>query len=404
MNQFLKILLPVLVLLVSGSIAYYAISNKPEAKRKPPKTTNASVEVIAINKQDYSVSLQTQGSVRPHTETTLVAQVSGEITHVSPDFSSGSFFNQGDLLLRIDPRDYQTAVTLAESNLAQARLRLSQEQARADQARRDWERLGETGKPSDLVLRKPQLQSEKANIAAARAQLEQAKLNLQRTRITAPYAGRLLEKNADLGQFVNPGNVLGKIYAVDFAEVRLPLNNNQLAFVDIPEAFRGKNETPETTGPEVLLKANIGGKVWQWPARIVRSEGAIDTRSRQTFVVAKVNDPYSQLTSGQPPLKVGQFVEAEIKGRTLENVLVIAAAALHAGNQIFLVDEEQRLRKKQIEIVWHDGESIVITSGLNSGDNLVVTPVSNKLAGSKVIVVGKENKPSSNLSSQRTDH
>ena len=389
MKIFLKILLPLLVLFFAAGTAWYAIKNKPEAERKKPPVSTPTVDVVVVKKQNYPVSIKTQGTVRPHTETNLVAQVSGVITEVSPDFNNGSFFNKGDLLLRIDPRDYQTAVTLAESNLAQARLKLSQEQARAAQAKRDWERLGEPGKPSDLVLRKPQLQSERANISAARAQLEQAKLNLQRTRITAPYDGRLLEKNADLGQFVNPGNVLGKIYAVDFAEVRLPLNNKQLAFVDIPESFRGK-EINKITGPEVLLKANIGGTIWEWPARIVRSEGAIDSRSRQTFVIAQVDDPYSQLNPGQPPLKVGQFVEAGIKGKVIENVFVIPAAALHAGNHVFLVDDEQRLRKQEVDIIWHDSQSVVIKSGLKPDDQLVLTPVSNKLTGSKVTIANQK--------------
>lgn len=389
MKKFLKILLPLLILLVSVKIAHYAINNKPEAERKKPPASTPTVEVVVVEKQNYPVSLQTQGTVRPHTETNLVAQVSGVITEVSSDFNNGSFFKKGDLLLRIDPRDYQTAVTLAESNLAQARLSLSQEQARAAQAKRDWKRLGETGKPSNLVLRKPQLQSERANISATKAQLEQAKLNLQRTRITAPYDGRLLEKNADLGQFVNPGSALGKIYAVDFAEVRLPLNNKQLAFVDIPESFRGE-DNKKITGPDVLLKANIGETNWQWPARIVRSEGAIDTRSRQTFVIAQVDDPYSQLNPGQPPLKVGQFVEAEIKGQVLENVFVIPAAALHAGNQLFLVDENQQLSKQKVKVVWQDSEFVVIEHGLNAGDQLVLTPVSSKLIGSKVNIADQK--------------
>lgn len=389
MKKFLKILLPLLVLLISVRIANYAINNKPEAERKKPPASTPTVEVVVVEKQNYPVSLQTQGTVRPHTETNLVAQVSGVITEVSSDFNNGSFFKKGDLLLRIDPRDYQTAVTLAESNLAQARLSLSQEQARAAQAKRDWKRLGETGKPSNLVLRKPQLQSERANISATKAQLEQAKLNLQRTRITAPYDGRLLEKNADLGQFVNPGSALGKIYAVDFAEVRLPLNNKQLAFVDIPESFRGE-DNKKITGPEVLLKANIGETNWQWPARIVRSEGAIDTRSRQTFVIAQVDDPYSQLNPGQPPLKVGQFVEAEIKGQVLENIFVIPAAALHAGNQLFLVDENQQLSKQKVKVVWQDSEFVVIEHGLNAGDQLVLTPVSSKLIGSKVNIADQK--------------
>ncbi len=383
MNKFLKIVLPLLVLLVAVAIARYAITHKPEAKRKTAAGATPVVEVVTVENRDYPVKINTRGTVRPHTETTLVAQISGEIVHVAPGFRNGGFFNKGDVLLRIDPRDYQTAVKLAESTLAQAKLKLAQEEARAAQAKRDWERLGEPGKPDDLVLRKPQLQTERANVAAAQAQLEQAKLNLQRTRITAPYDGRLLEKKADLGQYVNPGNVLGKIYAIDYAEVRLPLNNRQLAFVDIPEIFRGQ-EKQSTTGPEVLLRAQIGGKTWEWPARIVRSEGAIDEQSRQTFVIARVDDPYAERQSGQPPLKVGQFVEAEVTGRTLENVPVIPAAALRAGNHVFIVDADMRLRKRSVEILWQDAENAVVKSGLQAGDRLVLTPVSSKLVGRQV--------------------
>ncbi len=383
MNKLPRFLLPLLVLLISAAIAWLAIINRPEPERKRPVVETVSVEVIPLQRQDFPIRITSQGTTRPHTETTLIAQVSGTVVEVSPRFNPGSFFKAGDLLLKIDPRDYRAAITIAESNLAQARLRLAQEQARAEQARRDWERLGEPGEPNQLALRKPQLQSEQAAVAAAEAQLEQARLNLQRTRIRAPYAGRLLEKQADLGQFLNPGTVVGKIYAVDFIEVRLPLSNRQLEFVTIPELYQ-EQKKPSSTGPAATIRATIGGRHYAWPARIVRSEGAIDQRSQQTFVIARVDDPYARRKPGQPPLKIGQFVEADIEGRTLERVFVVPDSALHSGNTIFTVDGNDRLQQHEVEIIWRDGRQTVIEGDLQAGARLVVSPVSSSLIGRRV--------------------
>ncbi len=392
MNKVSKLLLPPLVLLISAAIAWLAIINRPEPERREPVVERISVEVMPLQRRDFPIRISSQGTTRPHTETTLIAQVSGTVIEVSPRFNPGSFFRAGDLLLRIDPRDYRAAVTIAESELAQARLRLAQEQARAAQARRDWERLGEPGEPDPLALRKPQLQSEQAAVAAAEARLTQARLNLQRTRIRAPYDGRLLEKKADLGQFLNPGTVVGRIYAVDFIEVRLPLSNRQLAFVTIPELYQ-EQEKPAPAGPAATIRAEIGGREYRWPARIVRSEGAIDQGSQQTFVIARVDEPYARREPGQPPLKIGQFVQVEIEGRTLERVFVVPDSALHSGNTIFIVDSDGRLRQHQVGIVWRDGAQTVIEGDLREGARLVISPVSASLIGRRVSVSATSGEP-----------
>lgn len=261
MKKTIAFLLPLLLLIVAFAIGYIIINNKPEASRKKPQPAVSAVDVLTLETRSFPVNITTQGTVTAHTETTLIAQVAGEITTISPRFRAGSFFQKGELLLQIDPRDYEVAVTLAESSLAQARLSLSQEQARSKQARRDWQRLGEAGEPGELVLRKPQLKTEQAKVAAAEGQLAQAKLNLERTRIKAPYEGYLLEKNVDLGQYVNPGNSLGKIFAVDYAEVRLPLKSSQLSLVSLPEAFLSVTAESVPPATTVTLKAKISSTV-----------------------------------------------------------------------------------------------------------------------------------------------
>ncbi len=386
MNRLSRLLLPLLVLLISAGIAWLAIANRPEPERKKPVSDTVNVEVMPLRRQDYLPQITSQGTIRPHTETTLIAQVSGTVTELSPRFNPGSFFQSGELLLKIDPRDYQAAITIAEAELAQARLRLAQEQARAEQARRDWERLGEPGEPNQLALRQPQLQSERAAVAGAKARLTQARLNLQRTWIRAPYAGRLLEKQVDLGRFVSPGTVFGRIHAVDFIEVRLPLSNRQLAFVTIPELYQGQEKPPSSASPAATIRTEIGGRQYSWPAHIVRSEGAVDPRSQQTFVIARVDDPYASREPGRPPLKIGQFVEAKIEGQTLENVFVVPDSALHAGNTLFTIDDSNQLQQHEIEIIWRDGEHSVIKGELDEDVQLVISPVSRNLIGRQVEV------------------
>jgi RND family efflux transporter MFP subunit len=388
MNRVLKIGLPLVVLGASAAVALALIVTGPEAERREPPPVRPTVEVITVVPTDYEVTVRSRGAVSPRTQSTLVPEVSGRVVDVAPSFRGGGFFEEDDVLVTIDPRDYENAVTVARSELAQARLRLREEEAQAEQARRDWAKLGGGEEPTALVLRRPQLASARAAVAAAEARLRQAQIDLERTRIRAPYAGRVLEKQADVGQYVTPGTPLATIYAVDYVEIRLPLTDEQQAFVDLPEVYR--DQRPETVeGPPVTLSARVGRETVEWPGRLVRTEGAIDTQSRQLFVIAQVDDPYGR-REGRPPLKVGQFVEARIEGERLEDVYVLPRGAVKGEDEVFLVNRENRLERRALDIIWRDGEYVVVAGGLEPGQRISLTPLPFTADGVLVKIKGEE--------------
>ena len=384
MKKLVNILLPILVVAGASGIAFVTIAKREAPERHAPRRTTIEVEVTTLAQSDYTVRVKSRGTVRPRTESTLIPEVSGRIVSLSPNIREGAFFEAGEVLLEIDPRDYQAEVAVAKANIEQAHTTLAEERARAEQARRDWKRLGETGEPGALVLRKPQLAGARATVASAEARLTQARLALERTKIVAPYAGRVLERNVDIGQYVSPGTVLVRIYAVDYVEVRLPLTNRQLEFVDIPEVYRGNNPADRRADLPVRLSARIGSRIHAWDGRVVRAEGSIDTQSRQLFVIAQVDDPYGKGPAGRPPLKVGQFVEAEIEGRTVDDVVVIPRSALRAGGEVLLVNDENRLETRAVEVLWTDEQNAVAGSGLAPGERLVLTPLGGAMDGIEV--------------------
>ncbi|MBT8419741.1 MAG: efflux RND transporter periplasmic adaptor subunit [Gammaproteobacteria bacterium] len=396
----IKLIAPVLVLAISAIAGGLLIATAPEAERhvSPPKIP--TVEVMPLRSGNYTVTITTQGTVSPRTQSTLIPEVVGRITSVSANFRPGGFFEAEDVLLTIDARDYENTVTMMRAELAQARLALDEEKARVEQARTDWKRLGGSTKPSDLVLRKPQLASKQAAVAAARARLRQAELDLERTHIKAPYAGRILEKAVDIGQYVSSGTVLATVYAVDYVEIRLPLTDEQTSFIDLPEDYRrlsppdASSPAPgeaalettipaEPTGPMVTISARIGREHHRWTGTIVRTEGAVDIQSRQLFVVAQIDDPYAHRPD-RPPLKVGRFVKAKIQGRELQGIFVTPPVAVRSGDEVWLVDENQHLERRRVEVIWRDTENVVIGDGLHEGESLVLTPLPYGVNGTRV--------------------
>lgn len=388
MNKLAKIILPVAIVVVAIVVSRIMISNRSPAERQAPRAPAPAVKVMTVEPTDYAVWVASRGEVSARTRASLVAQVGGEVVKINPHFRDGGYFSANEMLLQIDPRDYQAAVTIAEAEKTRAEQTLAEEEARSAQAARDWQRLGGDTPPSDLTLRKPQLQTARANLSAAQARLDQAKLNLGRTRITVPYEGRVLAQNVDIGQVVNVGAVLGEVYATDAVEVRLPLGNRQLAQLDIPEQYRDDNK--QVTGPMVRLQAQVGDQQYEWNGRIVRSEGAIDNSSRQTFVVARVDDPYARDASGRPPLKVGQYVEASIQGRTLRDVFVLPASAIKGENLAYVLDADMRLVEKQLRLIWRDGGQVVAAAGVTSGEQLVTTLPSGAVQGMLIRLADNE--------------
>lgn len=384
MRLLIRILLPIFVLLGAGGIAFVTVANKVEPERRAPRVTPMRVNFISVAPSDFVVWVKSRGTVRPRTESTLLPEVSGSITEMSTKIRAGEFFERGDVLLRIDPRNYESEVTVAEASLAQARAALAEEQARSEQARREWKRLGGQGVVDDLALRKPQLAGAQAQVRSAQASLARARLNLERTVIRAPYAGRVLQQNVDVGQYVSPGTTLARVYAVDYAEVRLPLSNRQLEFLDVPEIYRNESSDERAPGALLELTARIGSRVHTWRGQVIRAEGAIDTQSRQIFVIGQIEDPYGKTVEGRPPLKVGQFVEARIRGRTLRDVYVIPRSALRAGDRVRTLDEQDRVRSRAVEIVYSDEQHAVVSNGLSAQDRLVTTALGTAMEGQQV--------------------
>jgi len=377
---------PLVVLAVSAGICYWIFWSEPPPRKFPQQETLPEVSVYSLEPVDYQVWLQSQGTVQARTESSLISEVRGKVVNVAPAFRTGEFFEKGETLLEIDKRDYETAVITAEATLARARLALAEEEANAAQARTDWGRLNPGIEPPELVSREPQLAQARADVASAEARVENARLNLERTTITAPYAGRILEKRVDIGQFVNSGSALAEIYAVDYAEIRLPLSEREIGFIDVPELYRDDSSLARSM-PKVALTTTIGNETLEWSGRIVRAEGAFDVQSRQLFFVAQVDDPYRKQGDGRPPLKVGSFVQAKIEGKVLENVIVIPRDLYRKNEYVVVIEEDGTLRRKSIEIEWSDEESLVVSSGLNPGDRVCLTHLSFPSEGMKVAVV-----------------
>ena len=374
----LRIVLPPMVIGVASLVAYTWYSNLAPAPFQPPVFTPPGVRVEEITLRDVPLNVTSQGTVRPRTESQLVSEIAGRVTWVAPSFAEGGFFELGDVLITIDPFDYQQAVVSARSQLAQARLRLAQEEAEADVAVREWDALGR-GNPRALTLREPQLEDARASVAGAEASLERAKRDLERAEIVAPFAGRVRKKNVDIGQFVRVGDAVATIYAVDIAEVRLPLPDEQLAYLDLPLSYRGGADQP---APRVTLRATFAGEAHEWQGRIVRTEGEIDPVSRMVHAVAEVLDPYAP--GSRPPLAVGMYVEAEIAGRTARNVAVVPRAALRGRDRVLVVDADDRLSFREIDILRATTDAIYVRDGLADGDLVVVSPLDSPTEGMRV--------------------
>lgn len=389
MKTFFRLFLPLLVLALAISGYRYLVASKPEPPQHKMPPTITKVEATRLKPETYQVMLKSRGTVRPVTQSTLIPEVSGTITEMSPSFREGGFFEKGEVLLKIDPLNYEVAITVTKASISQAQTLIEEEKARAIQAVENWKRLGKTGQPSELVLRIPQLAEAAARVAAAKADLIRAERDLQRTQIRAPYAGRVLSQLVDVGQYVSPSTTLGSCYATDHVEVRLPLTNRQLAFIDLPESYRNESSnTKNTSLPEVTLTGSFGAQDSEWQGKIIRVEGSIDERSRQLFVVAQIDDPYEKNSSNRPPLKIGLFVHALIKAKKLTNVYILPRKAVRAGNEVILIDSKNRIQRLKTEPIWSDETSVIIPANLKdslqSGQIVCLTPLAFPANGATV--------------------
>lgn len=386
MNQKLKKLAPVIIF---GSLLLIAIlirMNPPEAPQRPAFSGPMMVvDTTPILPQDYQVQLESYGTIQPQIQTTLIAQVGGQIISVNPNVRNGGFFSRGDVLASIDARDYEADVRIAEAILMDARQTLAEAEARSNQAREDWERLGNEGEAPALVLKEPQLQAAHARIASAQSTLQKAQLSLERTKIVAPFDGRILRKHADIGQVISNNSPLADVYATDYVEIRLPIRNRDLGFIDLPEAYRLESSDENVAAVRIISQFGDSGS---WDARLVRTEGAIDADARQLHVIAQIDKPFDRAEAGQSPIKIGQYVSARLAGKTIPDAIVIPNNTIYQGTYVYVV-EDGILRRRDIEIEWQNDVDALIAAGLQPGDTLVTTPLGQVSSGIRVSVTGE---------------
>jgi RND family efflux transporter MFP subunit len=380
----LQIILPLVILALGFGGMKVLEAQKQQAAKVDTVIPPPLVKAISFAPSNEALNVRTQGNVVPSTESNLVAEVSGRLMYVSPNLVNGGFVATDEVLIRIDSRDYELAVAQAKLSVAQAERRLEEERADAAVAREEWDALGK-GEPSALTLREPQVAEAVASLDAARAALERAELDLERTEVAAPFPARVREKMVDLGEFVTRGQTLATGYGIDYAEVRLPLPDAELAYLELPSGV----SSAAHEGPVVTLWADFAGRRQTWQGRIVRTEGAIDPRTRMIVAVAEVADPYAlESESSAVPLSVGLFVHAEIQGRVVDDVIVIPRTAMRDGDTLYTVDRMNRLHIRAVEIERRGRDEVVIAAGLPSDERVIVSPLEIVTERMKVRVEG----------------
>lgn len=377
------------ILVLGGGVALFmvlqATGPKPEQNDEAPLPF--AVQVTAAETRNTAIAINVQGEVRPRTQSTLAAQVSGRVVWVNPSFVDGGAFRQGDTLLRLDSADAELAVVRARAQVAQAQEGLSREEAESDLARQDWEELGQ-GTPSPLVLREPQLAQARAALAAAEAQMRAAELELSRTRIAAPFTGRVMQRRATVGDYVGPGVGVATLFATDIMEVRVPLTDGELAAMNIPIGYTAPNPA---NAPLAHLSAVSSGQRQTWEGRLVRTEASVEAQTRLVYGIIEVRDPFG--TRNPAPLAPGLFVAAELDSPAAHSLVAVPRSALKRNGFIYVVGPENQISIRPVRptnttathVYFEDGlavgERVVISALPSPREGMSVTPMSASQAG-----------------------
>lgn len=376
-----RFLFPMAIVVAGLGLAGLIIATGPKLEQQSPPSSAPLVRTWVADVQTVQMTSITHGSVLPRTESELIPEVSGRIIEMSPVVVSGGFFKKGDLLLKIDPLDYEVALEQARASLAAARSEFTNATKAHNRLLDLAKRQSASQSQQDDALNR--LRFAQASIREATARLSKAERDITRTTVTAPYDGRVRTERVDIGQFVTRGAPIASLYATDVAEVRLPIQDEELAYLKLPLSGQTDQHMPT-----VILRARFAGEEHTWQGRIVRTEGELDPKTRMINIVAQVQSPYER-SGSRPPLAVGLFVEAEIIGIRVDNVFVLPRSALQANEQVYVMTDENRLSFREVEIIREVGEDVYITGGLKRGETISLSTVNNAIEGMLVRPIDK---------------
>ena len=375
----MRAFVPLLLIGTAIAIAVLMDQLQPVPEKTVTPEAALAVKTQVVERVNVTLQVESQATVRPRTRTILISEVTGTVLEVSSNYIVGGKFNAGDVLLRLDPSDYNVALERAKALEISRQALYELEKARSVQAKKEWQM---TGRPESeaplLALRKPYLAEAEANLLQAQAEVRQAEIKLQRTTIRAPYAGMVTEKSVDVGQYVTVGSRLGETFAIDFVEVRLPLTERDLANID--PAFLQS----DMGGENVRLSGSVNGVETNWKAQLVRSEGVINELNRSQYLVARVADPYGLIGGSDDavsPLLVGTFVTAQFSGKTLNDVVRVPRGALLQGSRVAVVNEDQTLSFRKVKVLFSDENYYFVNEELESGVELIISAVGTAVDG-----------------------
>ncbi len=384
----IRIVIPILIL----GVGFFGMRFMELRKRPPKKEVKSSpgalVEVERVSRQSHKIIIYGTGTVQPEREIEIIPEVSGKVVYISPKLKAGGFFKKGELLFEIESIDYRLAVEKARAALTEAEFELTKIESQASVARKEWERLRleEKGRPNPLVLYEPQLRNARAKVGSARATLRMAELDLERTKLYAPFNCRVSSEALDIGQYVREGTSLGRLVGTDRAEIVVPLPVEELSWLKIPRHGGDRGGSP------ALIRVRTGDGVYNWQGRIVRSLGEVDPKGRMSRVVVAVEDPYhlrSKPKDGKPDLETGMFVETLLYGREVNGVFAIPRKALREGSFVWIVGDRNRLNILPVEIVHRERETVFVKGEMEDGSRVVLTNLIGAAEGMRLRPVQK---------------
>ncbi len=410
--------LPLVILVVAAGVFAGLVSTRQAPERRTVPDLGPLVETLEAPAQSLQIIVEAQGSVSPADEIDLVPQVPGVVVWKAPDFEPGGFFTRGDVLLRIDPRDYDLAVTRAAAAVVRARYQLELTREEAVVARQEWDMVKQhrdlESEPTDLVLRLPQVRAAEADLLAAQAGLDDARLRLERTEILAPFDGRVRQTTLDVGQYVVANQPVSRIYSIERAEITVAVPHQDMAWLVIPQSLpeppmaslataepatgvlsSNRSEGPQATralaaAPRARVQAEFAGRQHAWDGFVTRAAAELDARSRMLRLVVEVDAPYSAGPESDTPLLVGMFVDVQIHGESVDGVRVIPRVALHEDDIVWIADGGGNLRLRQAEVVHVRDEEVLVRLDLADDERVVVSQLSGVTEGMRIRVLARE--------------